>query len=843
VQDLIERALPLGVATWQGGADAIEADTPYYPWRRVFVEMLGLAASGDLSVRRGALLRALGPALAERAALLEPLLALGLSDTPTTAELSGQPRATAARELMIELLTRQIETRPSSVVLEDAHWFDQASWALALEVGRRLPGLLLVLTLRPLAEPRPAEWVALAESALCRVLTLHPFSADEVTGLVCQRLAVAAIPPEVDALIASLAAGLPLFAEELASALLDAGAIQIVAGECRLTPGFDLQELVLPATVQGVVGVRLDRLLPHEALLIKVCSVIGMAFSAQLLRDVYPVRDDAAVLEQVMQRLHDVGLMVLDTPESVPVYAFKHVITQEVAYNLMLFSQRRQLHQAVAEWYETQYTEDRPDLLALLAHHWACAGVVPKAVVYLERSAMRMFSMGLGRAAVDQGLVAARLLAVNLPTDPSAIAPLLGAELARIQDLLDGRQAAALLAHRALDDAPAGSVIALLLRIMPFAHQSAQGELFALMALRCMSLTLLHGHGPGAPVVYAMHSIVYRALTGDSVSANRFAELALALDLQQGRQLLGPVSFIHTWFNQHWVQPVSRALPLSREAADVAFAVDDVLYGCFNLSAHVVHLAVSGQALAVVIDVAASHLRRNGRRVLNAAFHCVQELQLAKALAGLTRSLTSLSDDEFDEQRDIRSICETDHYNQIGYYHICRLRLLLLYRQPSQALEAADRAQALLGAIAGQVGEFELVFLHALALLARARELSRSEASLLLLRADALHAQLRAWAELCDANFGHKALLVQAERSRTTGALDVVLYLQAALSAADAGFVQYEALAHELHAEALQAAGRPGMADAVADAVAQAKNAYGRWGAAAKLADLTERFG
>ena len=50
-----------------------------------------------------------------------------------------------------------------------------------------------------------------------------------------------------------------------------------------------------------------------------------------------------------MERL---DLTPCESPEPDLSYTFKHIITREVAYNLMLFSQRRALHDAVAAWYE-----------------------------------------------------------------------------------------------------------------------------------------------------------------------------------------------------------------------------------------------------------------------------------------------------------------------------------------------------------------------------------------------------------------------------------------------------------------------------------------------------------
>lgn len=828
LRELVEQARMAGVAVWEGAADAIEAATPYFAWRRPVAAMLGVGGAEE--DHAAALLHRLGPGRAARAPLLGAVLAVTVPDTPETAPLAGQQRAQATRELLLELLAEAAGTAPTALVLEDAHWFDAASWSLALEVARRVPQLLLVVSTRPYGEPEPAELGALRQAAATRHLTLGPLSDTEMQALVGARLGVAELPMDLQGAVTARAAGSPLFAEQLVSALLEAGVIEVRQGQCSMAYGVDLAALALPDTVQGVVSSRIDRLAPREALAIKVGSVIGTAFAVRLLADVYPVRDDLIDLDQVLQRLRDTDLTVLETPEPQLAYAFKHVITREVAYNLMLYAQRSQLHHAVAEWYEQRFGDERPELLALLAHHWARAGVVTKAVACLEKSAMRTFSMGLGRAAVDQGLEAARLLGLHLPTDPQAIRPLLGAELARIEQLRAGREPAALLDHWPMQEDEPGRIIGLLLRIMPFAHVSLQSELFALMSLRATSLTLLHGNGPAAPVVYAMHSIIHRTLTGDTTTAYRFAEMAVELDRRQGSTLMGPVGFIYTWFNQHWLRPVERALEISLQAAESAFTAGDVLYGCFNLAAHVVYLAAAGRPLPEVMAAAARHRDLIGARVHNAAFHTLQELQFAKALAGLTDSPTSMSDAEHDEARDVASICASDNYNQIAFYFVARLKLHYHFGEHAAALEFAAKAQALLPAIAGQTAEVELVFFHALALLARARELSPEAAAPLVEQARALHLQLRRWAELNEADFLHKALLVQAELAG-----DPTAHEQAA--AAASAYMHHEALAHELHARALRGAGDTRWRDALA----RSRDAYARWGAHAKLAQL-ERF-
>src|SRR4029450_10331522 len=89
-------------------------------------------------------------------------------------------------------------------------------------------------------------------------------------------------------------------------------------------------------------------------------------------------------------------LTVLDTPEPDLSYLFKHVIVQEAASNLMLLSQRRQLHRAGAEWEERAGGGD----LALLAHHWRLAEVPAKAVSYLELAGTEALRAGASAGAV-----------------------------------------------------------------------------------------------------------------------------------------------------------------------------------------------------------------------------------------------------------------------------------------------------------------------------------------------------------------------------------------------------------------------------------------------------------
>jgi tetratricopeptide (TPR) repeat protein len=307
------------------------------------------------------------------------------------------------------------------VVLDDAHWFDSASWALARLVAARVSPLLLVLATRPLVEPLPEDYRRLRQDPASERLQLEPLSRHETLALVCDRLGVRRLPEPVAVLIEERAQGNPFFSEELAYALRDAGLLRITDGSCTIAPGAgDLSTLSLPETVQGVVAARIDRLAPGQELTLKVASVVGRLFAFRLLRDIHPIETDRSLLRGFLDDLQLQDFTILDTPEPDLAYLFKHVVTQEVAYSLLLSTQRRQLHRAVAQWYEQTQTEDLSPLYPLLAHHWGRAEEPIRTLAYVELAGEQALRVGAYQEAVDF-LTEALSLAAAVQPAPEAL--------------------------------------------------------------------------------------------------------------------------------------------------------------------------------------------------------------------------------------------------------------------------------------------------------------------------------------------------------------------------------------------------------------------------------------
>ena len=388
IENLLLQAQELGVGSLVGAGNAIARSKPYHAWNAVFSHLWDLSFLTDLEAKKSQILDLLEdePQWLEKAALLNEVLGLDLPDTEVSAALVGQQRAEATRDLLVELLQDSVNRSPKLLVLEDAHWLDSSSWALVLAVAQKVKPLLLAIGRRPMGEQVPEEYDRMLRIEGVEQLHLEAMPATDTLDLLCRRLGVKSLPDSMAELIEKKAEGNPFFSEELAYGLREAGVIEIQNGECRIAAGVgNLNELNFPATVQAVIASRIDRLSPREQLTLKVASAIGRSFGFRLLQDIHPIEEDKPELPNYLMKLERFDLTPMETPEPDLRYMFKHIITQEVAYGLMLHSQRRQIHESLALWYERSY-EELSGFYAILAHHWSQTLVAEKAIFYLEKA-------------------------------------------------------------------------------------------------------------------------------------------------------------------------------------------------------------------------------------------------------------------------------------------------------------------------------------------------------------------------------------------------------------------------------------------------------------------------
>ena len=381
VEEIQRLACGAGFTCLLGAADSIEQHTPYRVWRDLLRGLFELDPGIEPSAQRDrvlAELAAIDPAYVERAPLLNDVLGLDLPESRLTSGYEPEVRQESLAALVGELLVDRITVAPVALIVEDAHWLDSLSWELVLSATRTLANraILLIVTNRPYAEIVPSQYSTLSQMRGAEVLPLGALPPEETVALAAARLGLKppALPEDVVTLLTERAEGNPFFAVELIGALRDQELLVIEDGACRVVGDSDALRASVPDTLEGVVLSRLDRLPTDEQLTVKVASVIGRSFLLRTLHDVHPAEIENEVLRMHLDHTSRRRLTLLEAEDPEPSYAFQHVVTQQVAYETLLFERRRELHRGVAGWYEQAYAEHLAPHYPLLVVHWNRAG-------------------------------------------------------------------------------------------------------------------------------------------------------------------------------------------------------------------------------------------------------------------------------------------------------------------------------------------------------------------------------------------------------------------------------------------------------------------------------------
>jgi len=314
------------------------------------------------------------------------VLGLDLPETEVTRSYDPRLRQEGLASLIGELLRRHAEARPLVLVLDDVHWMDTLSWDLTLSVARSLVDrpALLTLACRPLGEPVPRPFRALSDWEETIHLRLGSLPPEETAAVAAGRLGLPpdGLPQDLADLLVERAEGNPFYALELVGALRDRELIRVEEGRCSIVGDAAALQESLPDTLEGVVLSRIDQLPVGGQLAVKVASVIGRSFLFRTLRDVFPGGIEPASLRAQLDETDRRQLTMLETEDPERVHAFRHAVTQQVAYDTLLFEQRRSLHGEVAEWIEAAYADQLPPHFPLLAFHWHNAEAADKECEY-----------------------------------------------------------------------------------------------------------------------------------------------------------------------------------------------------------------------------------------------------------------------------------------------------------------------------------------------------------------------------------------------------------------------------------------------------------------------------
>jgi adenylate cyclase len=310
------------------------------------------------------------------------------------------------------------------LVLDDLQWADLGSVSLLFHLGRHLAGsrILIVGAYRPEevalgrdGERHPLEPVV---NELQRDFGDNTVNLDRAESRGFVEAFLDSEPNRLGAdfrkMLYRQTHGHALFTVELLRGLQEQGDI-VQDAEGRWVEGAALDWQTLPARVEAVIAERIGRMAEPLQAELRVASVEGETFTAEVVARVQAAGEGEVVerLSRDLDRKHRLvraqGILWMGG-QRLSRYRFRHALFQRYLYNGLDAVERAHLHAAVGNTLETLHKGQTEALAAIagqLAWHFQEAGMAAKAIDYLRQAgdrALRLCAYQEATAHLSRGL-------------------------------------------------------------------------------------------------------------------------------------------------------------------------------------------------------------------------------------------------------------------------------------------------------------------------------------------------------------------------------------------------------------------------------------------------------
>ena len=309
----------------------------------------------------------------------------------------------ARRRRLVELIKSVSLARPAPAIylVEDVQWIDSVSESMLADFAAMLPRMRATL----LIVYRPQYSGSLSRITGAHPVKLEPLCDSHIGELINALLGTDPSVAGLPAVITDRAAGLPFAAEEIVRDLVERGELEGDPGAYVCVR--EVGDIHVPASLQTIIGARIDRLTPTAKRTLHAAAVIGPRFDTELLETLVDTPDLAPLVEA------DLVEQVAATPQAT--YAFCHPLIHAVAYEVQLKASRAELHRRVAAAMKRRPGGFTGEQAAIVATQSAAAGDLRDAFEWHMRAATWFGARDI-RAARESWQQAVRV-ADQLPAD------------------------------------------------------------------------------------------------------------------------------------------------------------------------------------------------------------------------------------------------------------------------------------------------------------------------------------------------------------------------------------------------------------------------------------------
>jgi len=333
--------------------------------------------------------------------------------------------------------------KPLLLVLDDLQWADAGSLDLFFHLGRQAKGSQILLLgayrLEDVAQGRagarhPLEGIV---NELKRDFGEFEVELSKAEGRSFIDAFLDTEPNRLGAVFRDTlflqTRGHPLFTIEMLRGMQDQGVLTRDK-QGRWVDKTELDWDAFPAKIDAVIGERISRLEDRLRELLTVASVEGEEFTSDVVAMVRKseAREVIHLLSGELDKRHHLvsakGIRRMDG-QRLSIYTFQHILFQRYLYNSLDEVERSHLHEEVGTALEALYGDQSEEIAVQLARHFQEAGLVAKAVDYLQKAGNKAVRLSANEEAISHLNKGLELLK-TLPDSPERVQQELGLLLA-----------------------------------------------------------------------------------------------------------------------------------------------------------------------------------------------------------------------------------------------------------------------------------------------------------------------------------------------------------------------------------------------------------------------------
>lgn len=434
-----------------------------------------------------------------------------------------------------------------------------------------------------------------------------------------------------------------------------------------------------------------------------------------------------------------------------------------------------------------------------------------------------------------------KLLDVNLPTSHLKLHVI--KEFIILRWKLLGKEIDSLSSLPVINNPDHFDIIHLLVLLVTPSYLTSK-DMFAFVVLKGLNLTLKYGNALMSSYMYASYGIILNGLFEDFKSSFAFGKLALDLNNKfEDKKYVPATRFLVGTFLNPTQNHLRTSIEILQNGFEMGTSTGDFINAVFCQGMMFTDKYMTGYNI--------DELREENKGCLdyvakikshNRGFIFVAFKQIFAALKGETYNPSTLQTDDFNEEAFFQMLRDNNFLITLYFVLTFKMQLCYLFENYEQAIEFGQRAEEFTFCVLGQPMRLENDFYHALSLAANYSWKDHATQKKYLKKIKSLMKRMHTWANAVPSNFMHKYLLIRAELARIEGDKEtaVEMYDTAISSAKDNAYIQNEGIANELFAKFFLSQNRAHIAKQY---LIDAHYAFYRWGAAAKINQLEQKYG